>query len=97
MLNRYPWQKSRPVRLERGGVYFLEALMKEDIGGDHLSIAVRRPRRREPKTIPKKDLYVKPPGMIRRVGRIDRFVCYHLRVIFLQTKQQGPVNCIKGV
>ena len=61
---RYSWQRSRPVRLERGGVYFLEVLMKEDVGGDHLSIAVTQPRRRRPTVIPKRDLYVKPPGMI---------------------------------
>lgn len=53
------------MRLERGGVYFLEALMKEDIGGDHLSVAVKQPRRRGPRIIPKRDLYVKPPGMIK--------------------------------
>ena len=75
MLIRYPWQISRPVRLERGGVYFLEALMKEDIGGDHLSIAVSRPRRRQPKIIPKRDLYVKPPGM--NFVLIIVFVCWH--------------------
>ena len=91
MLNRYPWQKSRPVRLERGGVYFLEALMKEDIGGDHLSIAVRRPRRREPKTIPKKDLYVKPPGMMRRLGELI------VLFVTISTNQTTGAGCIKGV
>jgi hypothetical protein len=96
MLIRYPWQKSRPVRLERGGVYFLEALMKEDIGGDHLSIAVRRPRRREPKTIPKKDLYVKPPGIMRRLGElIVLFVT--IFASYFSTNQTTGAGCIKGV
>ncbi len=54
------------MRLERGGVYYMEALMKEDVGGDHLSIAVSRPRSRLPKIIPRRDLYLKPPGMMIR-------------------------------
>lgn len=62
ILYRYSWQRSRPVRLERGGVYYLEALMKEGGGADHISVAVRLPRRRRPKIIPKGDLFVKPPG-----------------------------------
>ena len=44
----------------------MEALMKEDVGGDHLSIAVSRPRSRLPKIIPRRDLYLKPPGMMIR-------------------------------
>lgn len=63
ILFRYSWQRSRPVRLERGGVYYLEALMKEGGGADHISVAVRQPRRRRPKIISKSDLFVKPPGM----------------------------------
>lgn len=73
---RYSWQKSRPVRLERGGVYFLEVLMKEDVGGDHLSVAVRKPRKRRPAIIAQRDLYVKPPGMTRHgVQTVHRCVC----------------------
>ena len=74
---RYSWQKSRPVRLERGGVYFLEVLMKEDVGGDHLSVAVRKPRKRRPTIIPQRDVYVKPPGMTRHV------VCKPFIFVFL--------------
>ncbi len=49
------------MRLEHGGVYYMEALMKEDVGG-----GVSRPRSRLPKIIPRRDLYVKPPSMMIR-------------------------------
>ena len=37
--DRYPEQRSAPVVLARGEVRYLEALMKEGGGGDHLSVA----------------------------------------------------------
>lgn len=41
---RYPsQQKSKPIGLEKGKVYYLEALHKEGQGGDHLTASVRLP------------------------------------------------------
>ena len=54
-------QKSVPIRLVRRRVYFMEALMKEGGGGDHISVAMKIGRRIKP--IPAKYLYVVPPGM----------------------------------
>jgi hypothetical protein len=46
----------------KGKAYYLEAVMKEGRGGDHLSVAVKLPGRSRPKPISKEDVYVKPPG-----------------------------------
>ncbi len=35
---KHPSQRSRKVRLQQGESYYLEALLKEGTGGDHLSI-----------------------------------------------------------
>ena len=62
VLLRHPKQKSRPIRLVRGKAYYLEAVMKEGKGGDHISVGVRLPGRLRPKPISKEDVYVRPPG-----------------------------------
>lgn len=36
--NKHPTQRSRAIRLQQGESYYIEALMKEATGGDHLSI-----------------------------------------------------------
>jgi len=40
--DRFPSQRSTPVRLEEGRRYYTEALQKEGEGGDHLSVAWAR-------------------------------------------------------
>ena len=59
---RNPKQKSRPIRLVKGRAYYLEAVMKEHKGGDHLSVAVQQPGRSRPRPISKEDVYIRPPG-----------------------------------
>ncbi len=39
-----PNQQSLPIRLEAGRLYYVEALMKEGVGGDHLSVRWSRPQ-----------------------------------------------------
>lgn len=56
-------QKSGRIRLRRGKVYFIEVVMKEGGGGDHLSVGVRKPRTRGIRPISKRNLYSRPPGM----------------------------------
>ena len=41
--NRYPSQRSAPVWLVAGQSYYLEAQMKEGVGGDHLAVAWQLP------------------------------------------------------
>jgi hypothetical protein len=41
--NKAPQQKSKPVKLEAGKKYFVEALMYEGTGGDNLSVAWTKP------------------------------------------------------
>ncbi len=41
--SRYPEQKSAPIQLEQGRRYYVEALFKENIGGDHCSVMWERP------------------------------------------------------
>ncbi len=40
---RYPSQLSKPVRLAAGRCYYIEALQKEEDGGDHLAVAWQVP------------------------------------------------------
>ncbi len=40
--SEFPGQASDPVRLEAGRLYYFEALMTEEIGADHLSVAWQR-------------------------------------------------------
>ncbi len=41
--NKYSSQESRPIMLEAGKFYYIEALMKEEEGDDHLSVAWELP------------------------------------------------------
>ena len=41
--NRYASQSSSGVELEKGRRYYVEALFKEGVGGDHMSVGWRRP------------------------------------------------------
>lgn len=60
--DKFPEQKSRPVRLEAGKKYYIEALVKEGEGGDHLSVGWVLPDGTQEKPIPGKRLspYVRP-------------------------------------
>ena len=55
-------QRSRPIRLRGGKIYFIEVVMKEGGGGDHLGVGVRKPRSRGIKPVSKRNLYQKPPS-----------------------------------
>ena len=55
-------QRSRPIRLRAGKVYFVEVIQKEGGGGDHVSVGVRVPRSRSIRPISKKNLYRRRPG-----------------------------------
>jgi hypothetical protein len=59
---RDPSQKSAPVTLSRGQVYYIEALMKERRGGDHISVGVKLPSGVLQRPISNNDVYIKPPG-----------------------------------
>ncbi len=41
--NKFPQQRSAKIFLKKGQRYYVEALLKEDIGGDHLSVGWQRP------------------------------------------------------
>jgi hypothetical protein len=47
-----PTQQSQPVELKAGRRYYIEALMKQGVGGDNLSVAWRLPNGSEEKPIP---------------------------------------------
>ena len=59
-LSRNRAQRSVPIRLIRGRVYYIEALMKEGGGGDHVSVGVKLGR--TIRHIPSKHLYLIPPS-----------------------------------
>ena len=60
---RYPTQKSAKIQLLQGSFYFMEALLKEGGGGDHLSVAMKRPGGFGPEPISKSYLFAKLPGV----------------------------------
>ena len=41
-------------------MYFVEVVMKEGGGGDHVSVGVKTPRSRSIRPVSRKDLYVRP-------------------------------------
>ncbi len=59
---KFPEQKSKPVKLEAGKKYYIEGLMKEGEGGDNLSAGWTLPGGVQERPIPGKRLspYVKP-------------------------------------
>ena len=59
--NRYREQESKPIRLESGRRYYVEALMKEQGGGDNLAVRWRLPDGAIEEPIPNKRL--RPVGL----------------------------------
>jgi hypothetical protein len=63
-LKRHRSQRASPVYLRSGRVYFMEALMIDAGGPDHLSVGVRIPRGGLQRPISNRYLYVIPPGKV---------------------------------
>ncbi|MCX7803767.1 MAG: protein kinase [Planctomycetota bacterium] len=69
---REPGQQSKPVRLEGGKAYYIEALHKEGGGDDHLAVGWRLPDGKEERPIPLPRLMglkappIPPPKVISR-------------------------------
>lgn len=59
---KFPPQKSRPLRLTGGKAYYIEAVHKENVGGDHLSVAWIVPGSTELVVIPGARLSPYPSG-----------------------------------
>ena len=59
---KFPPQKSRPLRLTGGKTYYIEAVHKENVGGDHLSVAWIVPGSSELTVIPGARLSPYPSG-----------------------------------
>ena len=69
---RFPKRQiSKPVQLQQGKVYFMQAIVKEGGGGDHLSVKVKLPSGVEKAPLGGKDVYTGVP----RKCRIYVFVC----------------------
>lgn len=72
---RRDWSKrvSAPVTLQAGGLYYLEALHKQDIGGDYLGVAWTLPYRLAPangsEPIPGNQLYCQLPEGLPRIAQ----------------------------
>ena len=59
-------QTSSPVQLQKGKVYYMEALMKEGGGGDHIAVGVKLPSGTLQRPISQADIYIRPPsGMMQ--------------------------------
>ena len=61
---------SVPVQLEKGKIYFMEALMKYDVAGnrtyrsDHIAVAVTLPSGAVQRPISQEHIYFRSPGII---------------------------------
>ena len=62
VLHRHRSQKSSTVYLRNNRVYFIEALMIDAGGPDHLSVGVKIPGGRVERPISSSYLYAIPPG-----------------------------------
>lgn len=60
--HRHPSQRSSVVFLRSGRVYYLEAVMIDAGGPDHLSVGVKIPGGGYQRPISNRYLYVIPPG-----------------------------------
>ena len=60
-LCRFPSQQSSPVQLVKGKIYYMEALMKEGGGGDHITVGVKLPSGTLQRPISQEDIYIRPP------------------------------------
>ena len=59
--NRYPdQQKSKPIGMEKGKVYYMEAFLKEGHGADHLAVSVKLPSGGVERPLTK-NIYTRPP------------------------------------
>lgn len=59
---RNPSQSSDPVHLIRGRIYFMEVIMKQGGGDDHLSVGVMLPRSKRVTLVSAKNVFLKPPS-----------------------------------
>ena len=66
-------QRSGRIRLRAGRVYFVEVVMKEGGGGDHVSVGVKIPRSRRIRPVSRKNIFVRPPSK----GKF--FSCTHVK------------------
>ena len=55
-------QTTGPIQLVKGRVYFIEALMEDAGGPDHITVRVRLPSGTIQTPVSKEDLFVAPPG-----------------------------------
>ena len=62
LILRDPSQVSAPMTLSEGQVYYIEALMKEGGGLDHISVGVKLPSGVLQRPISNNDVYIKPPS-----------------------------------
>ena len=52
--------------MQKGKVYYMEALMKEGGGGDHIAVGVKLPSGTLQRPISQADIYIRPPsGMMQ--------------------------------
>src|SRR5690606_9198947 len=58
--NKYASQKSGAIYLEEGKYYFMQALMKEEGGGDHLSVGWQLPDGTLQQPMPADQFYLAP-------------------------------------
>ena len=55
-------QTTGPIQLVKGRVYFIEALMEDAGGPDHITVRVRLPSGTIQSPVSKEDLFIAPPG-----------------------------------
>ena len=66
--NKYGTQKSKPIRLEGGKKYYIEALHRENTGGDHMSVGWVIPGKGSFTIVPGANLSPYPSGSKGRIA-----------------------------
>ena len=76
-LHRHRSQRSSTVYLRSGRAYFIEALMIDAGGPDHLSVGVRLPGGRFQRPISRNNLYIIPPGKLHVSFNKECHLCFN--------------------
>ena len=60
--------------MEKGKRYYIEALLKEGGGGDHIAVGVKLPSGTVQRPVSPEDIYIRPPGILYNVAMCLRFI-----------------------
>lgn len=90
--NKYASQKSGAIYLEEGKYYFMQALMKEEGGGDHLSVGWQLPDGTLQQPMPADQFYLAPAELHTTFS-----ISADGETLLISNAQGEPVHYVPGV